>query len=1051
MAWYSSVTGNPATSTNYDWENTVVTGATALSVKPAYTAGALARLKWKIPSPGDIYVTVPKTFNSNKTYLFKTKVRRLDLLTAGMSFSLSPGWVDTFRKTSSVTTPNGFTGQTYSNLYFYSSPASQTTTKDYATYRANNLLGLPGIMELDIFELNWKVNGFMYADRDDILTISSSFNTLGWKYLDTASQSGYIWFDDNTSTNYPMGGTNDQKEPNTNYRSNNFLTKFVNFQFFNFYFNYNKVSGGTNDLIKIYLSDTAPPNTTSTSSFITFTSSATLLAEIGDTGQVDASFFGLKGNRYITIVGPKSATYSVIALSGIKLEGGYHPGNNELYTMSLPNITTNLQGATYSAFVGNGNTINATASLVVNKIYSKVGNGKFKSGIWENGVWNNGWREDEMVSEFDDIDLSIRSLSDSRWRWRIIGPSASVEQFSVGDNISIGNIVAIDINGDRKLLKDVYQIIAASASGIDGRRGYITVESDTTFPYLRIERDSINHKIKITKNIWLSGAFLNGYYTGVWSYGLFKGYPLISEMYDTHWIDGKFEGGHFNSENYTYPDFVDTYYSNGKVGLTFSTPHGLAVGDIITIDKTDKTLNPEYDGETTIIEVPHDKLVVTDLDWGLNSSNETGSISTSLNSSVIQNMEFKSLNVSKITSNVSMDSDAVFTYNSWMDLVYDNTSATNIGKPQSLINSVSQKSYSENNLYGYITNDILSSNSSFRDSFSTVTRNYKLGTKYKIFSDFIGDSGLFENYFNPAGTNSNSQTFLDQGWTYSWASAQSITFSRTVDIGQDLITGKELQVDAIGSGGILDLQPPTIIVNNRDNSELPKLRYTAIQFDLIASKIVQGTAEADFSELPSPYNEYKIQNQPNVKGGPNGSVELYPSIHFNNLNFITRDVSFGTFGTYSQLMPASFLPINENVNHIFTPKMTKIEYFFNKRNLGMHFLGTFQYGVIQTKFIIDNMKFVELNMIPFFQYFTDENINIGVQVPYQGIAPFIEYSNSNFFFIDNINIGLDSFDVTTQYELYSGVGSGIGSIISTGGIFITPGVEATGTPQSRGG
>jgi len=67
MAWYSSVTGNPATSTNFDWENTIVTGATALSVKPLYATGSLARLKWKIPSPSDVYVTVPKTFNSNKT------------------------------------------------------------------------------------------------------------------------------------------------------------------------------------------------------------------------------------------------------------------------------------------------------------------------------------------------------------------------------------------------------------------------------------------------------------------------------------------------------------------------------------------------------------------------------------------------------------------------------------------------------------------------------------------------------------------------------------------------------------------------------------------------------------------------------------------------------------------------------------------------------------------------------------------------------------------------------------------------------------------------
>jgi hypothetical protein len=58
-------------------------------------------------------------------------------------------------------------------------------------------------------------------------------------------------------------------------------------------------------------------------------------------------------------------------------------------------------------------------------------------------------------------------------------------------------------------------------------------------------------------------------------------------MYDTNWIDGVFDGGHFSSSEYTIPNFVDTIFQAGSVGLTFSTPHGLVVGDLITIDKTD--------------------------------------------------------------------------------------------------------------------------------------------------------------------------------------------------------------------------------------------------------------------------------------------------------------------------------------------------------------------------------------------------------------------------------------------------------------------------------
>jgi hypothetical protein len=42
-------------------------------------------------------------------------------------------------------------------------------------------------------------------------------------------------------------------------------------------------------------------------------------------------------------------------------------------------------------------------------------------------------------------------------------------------------------------------------------------------------------------------AFFNGYFSGVWNYGLFRGYPVITEMEDTYWIDGIYNGGKFAS------------------------------------------------------------------------------------------------------------------------------------------------------------------------------------------------------------------------------------------------------------------------------------------------------------------------------------------------------------------------------------------------------------------------------------------------------------------------------------------------------------------------
>ena len=1043
MGWYSSGTGFP--SINFNWESLNISGATALSVKSSVSANSLTTLIWKeaTANPSQFYV---RDFYSDKNYLLKTTLRKFQYVTAGMSFSVSTAWNDALSINTTITaiTPS-------TTFYHHSSPDTQISSSNYAIYRANRLFGTasslintPGIIDLTISELNWKVNGYMFCDNGQYLTISTQSHSLGWRYIDSVTQSAYLWFDDNSSLKYPIGGSNGNKVSDSVFRTNNFITKFINFQFFNFYFDYEKISGMTGDSMKIYLSTQAPPNSTSTQSFDSFTGSATLLAEIDSFGPVDGAFFGLQGGRFITIVGPQSASSSVFVLSNLNVEGGYHPGNNELYNLSLPNLvpTTALAGATYSAFVGNGNTINATSSLTINNIFSKVGNGSFKSGIWENGVWNNGWREDEIVQDFDNIDLAIRAVSDSRWRWRMVGPSSSVSQFSVGDVVSIGNIVAIDINEERKLLSSSYRIIAASASGINQRIGYITVESDT-IPYLRIERDSKNHKIKVTKNIWLSGAFLNGYFTGVWNFGLFRGFPLITEMSESHWIDGIFDGGRFESRNFTYPDFVDTIYSSSKLGLTFSTAHGLAVGDIIKIDKDNKSINPEYDVETQVTEVPNDFQIVTNLDFGQNTSLESGAITTTLATGVIQNMEFKSKNISKITSNTSLDADSVFTYNSWMDLFYDETSASNIGKPLTLINSVSNKSYSENNLYGYITGDVLASDSLFRDSFSITNRRYKLGTKYKVFSDYIGDSGNFGNYFEPAGTSSNSQTFLDQGWTYSFTT--SVTFSRTTDVGQLLITGKELRVESIGSGGILDLQTPTIEVTNRLVTEIERNRYTAIEFDLV-------TYSVSSTEFENTQNPWTITTIFGTKTGFKGANIIEPVIHFNNINYVTRQVQW-PLGVYDTQFPATFLPIYQNINFLETPGQRKVEYFYNKRNLSMHFKGSGLYGTSPSTFIIDNMNLYEIDMIPFFKYFTEESINKGVQVPLQGIAPFINYADSNFIFLNNINIGLDSFDVTQQFELYTGVGIGIGTGVSVGttldeldetGIFIAENITLFG-------
>ncbi len=1025
-----------------------------------------------------------KTWNASKTYQFETNV--FNVYATHGSFSVSPYWGDRLEYTPAIgTTVSGDVNANVVSLYHYSSPSSNVASTRYVTFEANgtfsNYTQNRGIRNFNINELDFKFQGYSYCKlQGSELVVPSTQNSLGW-YYDIGTDT-YFWYDRNYGTPsnkvqankhglQPVGGGFNGKIADCGYRLNNYMARFIPYSLFNLRFNYRNP---TNFPIKVFLSPNLPTSVPSTiselkSGTLNIPSSATLIATLAQSASASVYstshvFYGLRGNQYLYFVGSyvglssSTATYSNVYISDISIDGGYHPGNNRQYlTTNTSNyysptqiIPIGITGATYATLVGTGNTVNATSSLSVSEIKAKIGNGTFKAGIWENGVWNNGWRVDEYMYEFYNVEQFFGYNRLKRWRVQISGPTASVSQFTTGDNISIGNIVAIDINEDRKVIKGYFTIINKTDTSI-------IVVFDNYFPLRRVERDSDNHRIYITKNVWLSGAFFNGYFKGIWNYGLFKGYPLITEMYDSHWIDGNFEGGHFSASSYSIPNFTDTVYSSGKVGLTFSSPHGLAVNDIITIDKNNKTVNPEYDGETTVTQVVNLYQIVIDKDWGADTTNESGQVIIDLSKGLIQKVNLKTNNRSKITTSISLESESIFLYDSWMDLNYYDTSAVNIGKPQNLLNSLSKKTYSENNLYGYPTKDILESTSSFRDSFSTSVRKYRLGTKYKVYADFIGDAGQFQDYFGPTGP--DAQLFLNKGWTYSEEFKGSITFSRTEDLGLEGLTGQELKITTFNKGGILDIVPDTVEeILNRTNEQIERNRYTKIEFDLITySNVISDSANGNVSILIGSVGPYQLTT-PNsflysdrstfalkYVEGFNSSDYLtlfnagfygLPAIHFNNVNKIKRDVYYSIGGgiTASTLIDASFLPIYKNVDHILTSPKKKVEYFFNKRNLSMRFYGGTLFSPnlphsSTVEYVLDNLHFYEVDMIPFFQYFTDENINKGVQVPYQGISPFIDYSNANFSFIDNISIGLDSIQTQNTFSTLSGVGVGIGCFV----------------------
>jgi len=200
-------------------------------------------------------------------------------------------------------------------------------------------------------------------------------------------------------------------------------------------------------------------------------------------------------------------------------------------------------------------------------IYSKYGNGKWNGGIWEAGVWNNGYRDDNSIMLLDEVDISY-GLDDKNWRVSIFATSSNISStiknlYTVGQRVSAGNLVMIDINQNRKVIKSPGTI----SSIVDNIGGLYIIEIDYSigFPISYISRDSFNHKISISKNIWKFGVLLNGIFNGVWLDGYVKGFPKITKLINTSWVDGTFDGGHMVTTGNTYSVIQNMeFFDNNK-------------------------------------------------------------------------------------------------------------------------------------------------------------------------------------------------------------------------------------------------------------------------------------------------------------------------------------------------------------------------------------------------------------------------------------------------------------------------------------------------------
>ena len=829
MPWVSGYTGN--TSQIFHWNYSTSVTPNRL-VRGTQSPAIKSTLEYR----GDrLY-----DFKSNKTYIWKTYVRHFNSASQSGSgypirnLSITPPYKlgSTFSyqgklSSSLALAPNAYTlpesaSETDNCLIFIDRPTTNLSKIQQVIYSAT-FSGFDaaagdkcGIVETKLIEIDWLIQGYSFATSSSLSTRDMYYE--GWRYDE--SDESFTFNHQSKSVTYRLplslassafGDLNRTAQatkrgtPYVGITASNFICRYIDTPIFNMNLTYTVASG----YIDVYLFETEPPITTNVTTFNSFLNTGQKIASL--TASSTTSFYNLNGEKYLTFVCEyKNITsqYKNVLNSIQIIEGYSDTDNNEEFLLTdtdqyFDPITLSPVGAsdyaTYSVVITTPTTrhevgaqffgaTGATGSFsgFFSNLYgsivnlssqtSKIGNGEFKAGVWENGVWNNGLRIDENVFEFDDISIAIKlNTKNINWRIQIQGSTGSVANFEIGDKIAVSNIVAIDINEERKLLTNYFTIVNKTES-------LIVVETENNFPIRRIEKDSEIHKILVTKNIWLNGGFLNGYFEGVWNNGLFRGYPYITEMYNSHWTDGTFNGGHFFSAKNWFI-FTDTYYYEGYVGLTFgATAHGFIVGDKVIVDKFDKTVNETYDGIHTVTEVIDNYLVITDKLWETSTTTEEGIVYKQAPTGLVQNFKFFDNNVASKTTQTSNDIKQIWRFNSWMDLVYKTQSSTNIGSNKILFNASSNNinevlethkfgfgDYTAMNLYGYVTDDVLSSTSQFRDSDTLFKRNYSLGTKYQIYQDFLGDISEFNNSFDSNPELGNLDSFYTDGWTYSFS------------------------------------------------------------------------------------------------------------------------------------------------------------------------------------------------------------------------------------------------------------------------------------------
>ena len=654
----------------------------------------------------------------------------------------------------------------------------------------------------------------------------------------------------------------------------------------------------------------------------------------------------------------------------------YHPEYNNSVVESSINFNTGVISLPSSAEVEV-----LGVSTDANLVSTNVGNGLFKSGIWENGIWNNGFRSNEFVDEQDYYRfLNIVGLNGifpyagkgtyqiGANTWLVTLQSLdSLDGLILGDKVAIGNLVAIDINESRKLIKDYFTIVQ-----IDSINNTIVVELVSNFPIIRVEKDSTNHIIYVTKNVWLTGAFLNGVFRGVWNNGLFKSYPRIGVLAHSQWIDGKIDGGRIVST------------TNTLLGFTYNTS---VIQKFIFLDNNTSNPTLESPKYTTWLDLNFDTQIYTTI----NKESSVGRLE------------------SYPTQNTLLP--GVFTYSIITDdLVNTSVYLNNFNVTQST------------NLQGLITNDVLESDSSFKHVDNSIYK-YRLGTKYTIYQNFIPNDGNFlEPFSNNLGFGIDMNEFINDGWTYTDSSqpffATSSSLNPTISF---VLTGSELSIDSNISSGSSNLAGQLRIKSANF------LRSSVVKLWIVGSFLI------DFRFIKLVLNNENVRTERNRY--------FFTKVDLQKLSISTASFDWNGTSTYGKNL--NLVPnINDYTEHNGNVPISKTQYFYNKKSLNLNLEVFTRFLTFDTitdivaeptilndnslDVIFNNISFYEVDMIPFFNYYgTESSIDTRIKTPWFAVAPIIDYTDSNFDFLGNVNLTIDSELVNNQIDY---------SIISVGGI-----------------